>query len=224
VGGDHRGVGGSLPRKPCVGEKAFAHTGASPDPDGVSQCNRVSTPGSIRYANSLGHTDRNTVAHGSSDTVANGPRTLELVDPPLDASCAGQPTGGRTITAERQAGRIRRVSGGIHHPGPIFTRGAAPNSGREPLRGRSRDSVTFPGSDCPSSSTYRPEGPGFRGDVHRHRSRHLCRRRVRRLAFARVGHGMELRAMALEAGCQVRKGPGPWWPGPLRCGQQSGPR
>ena len=26
---------------------------------------------------------------------------------------------------------------------------------------------------------------------------------------------MELRAMALEAGCQVRKGPGPWWPGTL---------
>ena len=93
VGGEHRSAGGPrIPRRPCVGEEAFAHTGANPHPDSLSQCNRVSAPGPIRYSKSLGHADRHTVAHRSSDTVANGPRDLQLVDPTGDASCAGQLT------------------------------------------------------------------------------------------------------------------------------------
>ncbi len=168
-----------------MGEKAFAHTGTDPHahPDSLSQSIRVSAPDPIRYSNSLGHADRHTVAHRSSDTVANGPRDLEFVDPPDESSSAEQRSGGRTITAGRRSGRIRRVPGGIC-PGCIFfTRGTVPNPGRESLSGQSREPVASPGSDGRSRRTYGSGRCGFRGDVYRHRSRDPCHRRVRWLAF-----------------------------------------
>ena len=50
VGGEHRSSGGPpIPRWPCLGEEAFAHT----YPDSLSQRNRVPSPGPIRYSKSL---------------------------------------------------------------------------------------------------------------------------------------------------------------------------